>query len=148
MSLPDKEIFENIDIVEQKQLEYFLRETGHPIPDWLTPTNDDYENVIFAYHTIFRFQGDFELAAETYNLALQKSREETDKIFDYREGEKQSGQTLALDDFDGNWEEFKNYLDGRYEADLAEYKKIWQETFQKYFREMINPNTGEVLRLQ
>lgn len=148
MTLSDRDIFEALEITEQKQVERFLRETEQGLPDWFSPTDGDYFDVSFAYQTILRFNGNVEFAIETYNLALQKSREESDKVFERIRKEKNKGEFLTLEDFDGHWGNFKDYLDKRYEASLNEYREVWRDTFQKYFREMKNPHTGETIRLQ
>lgn len=148
MTYSDKEVFEALDITEQRQVTRFLEETEHKSPDWFSPTDDDYSDVNFAFQTIARFNGDVDFAIETYNLALKKCREETNKVYDQIRKEKENGEFLTLDDFDGHWGNFKDYLDSRYEESLAKIKSIWHNTFNVYLREMKHPNTDETIRLQ
>lgn len=148
MVFSDKEIFEALSVKEQRQVSRFLEETEHSMPDWFSPTDNDYSDVNFAYQTILRFNSNVDFAIETFNLALSKSREESNKVFERLKEEKNNGAFLTLEDFGGHWGNFKNYLDERYEGALAEYRKVWRNTFHKYFREMTHPNTGETIRLQ
>lgn len=148
MTFSDKEVFEALDIREQQKVERFLKETEHKTPNWLSPTEKDYSDVNFAFQVIIRFNNDVDFAIETYNLALKKCRDETDKVYEQRIQEKKNGEVLTLEDFDGHWGNFKDYLDKRYEEDLAKIKSIWHETFHAYLREMKHPNTGETIRLQ
>ena len=148
MTVTDKEVFETLDITEQKQVERFLRETEPSLPDWFSPTDSDYFDVSFAYQTILRFNEDVDSAIETYNIALQKCHEEENKVYEQRIREKENGEVLTLEDFDGHWGNFKDYLDKRYEEDITKVKKIWHDTFRMYLREMKNPHTDETIRLQ
>ena len=132
MGKTNKEIFENLSFKDQQVIERYLQKIGADLPSWSSPSEEDIGQVAFAIGVIERFDDDCDKAAWAYNKAEQKCDEAKAAVFQRRQQQKDQGEVLGLEDFGGNWDDFRAYLDKRVQEDVDEITQQWNEIFRFY----------------